>query len=160
MRFNTKHLSLYVACLSLASQAIADPVWLCSRNKVQEAFVETTIASEDQFSIASLSNSNDVIGVSVRDLIDVYTGNVVRVGGLALSACFFRGDNSLTKSALISLGLNVASAEALSKKSSIVQNNLHLVHNETGMLSCIANNFPAVGYMSHATETDSALPCF
>ena len=160
MRLITKHLSICLACLALASQVMADPVWHCSRNKVNEGFVHTKISSEDQFSLASFNSSSEVIGVSVRDLIDIYRGIAVYVGGIPLSACFFTGNNSLTSSALTSLGLSAESAHALSRKSSIVQNNLHLVYDERQMLSCIANNFPAVGYISSATQTDSVLPCF
>lgn len=155
-----RYLSCVLALLLNATTVYADPVWHCSRNSNDSSTSIATPAQEDQFSIASFNSSADVIGVSVRDLIDVYTGTAVRIGGLPLSACFFVGNDELTVSALTSLGLNLKTIESLARKSSIVQSNLYHVHTEAQMGACISKNFPAVGYLNVPTETDNFLPCF
>ena len=149
-----------IASLFAAATAYADPVWHCSRNSNDERSAIATPALKDQFSIAAFNSSADVIGVSVRDLIDVYTGTSVRIGGLPLSACFLVGNDELTVSALTSLGLNLKTIESLARKSSIVQSNLYHVNNEAQMGACIAKNFPAVGYLTKPTEKEKFLPCF
>lgn len=160
MKHMRQHLSCVIALLFTATNAYADPVWHCSRNLNDANVAIATPAQEDQFSIASFNSSADVIGVSVRDLIDIYTGTPVRIGGLPLSACFLVGNDSLTITALTSLGINLGTIEALARKSSIVQNNLYYVNDEIQMSACIARHFPAVGYMSTTAETDKVMPCF
>jgi CheY-like chemotaxis protein len=54
-------------------------------------------AQENRFCIASFNGASDVIEVSVRHLIDVYTGVPVRVGGMPFSACFLVGTMSLPR---------------------------------------------------------------
>ena len=146
---------LYVCCTA----AFPDAVWHCSRNKVEAEGV-TSIVLEDQFSIASFNASVDVIGISINDLIDIYSGVPVRIGGLPLSACFMPSDQNLTSTALESLGLQPSATHALSRKNSIVQSNLFFVNTESQMLTCIAGHFPAVGYMSSAKNTNEVQPCF
>ena len=136
----------------------ADPVWHCSRNGEQSK--GDILAQADQFSLASMGSSEDVIGVSIRDLIDVYSGRPVKIGGEALSACFISGENAGTVSALQSLGLKPAAIQALARKSTIVQSNLYLATDEVQMKTCIAKHFPAVGYLSEPTETVHFMPCF
>lgn len=145
--------------LSTINTAWADPVWHCSRNvgigNEQHSYIST-----NDFSIASLNSSTDVIGVSISDLIDVYSGVLIRIGGVSLSACFMPSDSTLSKTALTSLGLQPAVIQALSRKSAIVQSNLFLVSTEAQMLTCIEDHFPAVGYLNDPTETDKVQPCF
>jgi hypothetical protein len=117
-------------------------------------------AQENNFSIASFNASADVIGVSISDLIDIYSGVPVRIGGLQLSACFMPTHQGLTSAALTSLGLQSSAIQALARKSSIVQNNLHSVTTEKQMVSCIAQHFPAVGYLDEPTHTNEVQPCF
>jgi hypothetical protein len=145
----------------VTSSALADPVWHCSRNTQEAALAQKEAsAQENRFFIASFNSAADVIEVSVRDLIDVYTGVPVRVGGMPLSACFLAGNDSLTSSALASLGLSLAPIQAMARKSNIVQNNLHIATDEPQMLNCVAKNFPAVGYASQPHESKDVLPCF
>lgn len=155
-----RYLNGVIASLFTVTAACAGPVWHCSRNDNNVSSEITTPAPEDQFSIASFNSSAESIGVSVQDLIDVYTGVTVRIGGLPLSACFLVGNNELTASALSSLGLNQNTIELLARRSSIVHNNLYHVHYEAQMGACIAKNFPAVGYLNQPTETNNFLPCF
>jgi hypothetical protein len=54
-------------------------VWHCSRNSNDADVAVAAPAQQDQFSIESLNSSADVIGASVRDLIDIYTGTPVRI---------------------------------------------------------------------------------
>jgi hypothetical protein len=65
-----------------------------------------------------------------------------------------------TTVALTSLGLKPEAIQALARKSSIIQSQLRSVANEKQMLSCIAQNFPAVGYFDGSTETETIQPCF
>jgi len=145
--------------LSLCHSAWADPIWHCSRNVGQPTYISEEEQSE-QFSVASVSTSSEVIGVSISDLIDVYSGRHVKVGGLPLSACFMPNTKDLTNTALESLGLEPATIQALARKSSIIQSNLHLVTNEKQMAQCIAQHFPAVGYLDTPTKTNEFEPCF
>lgn len=150
---------LLLFTLLISCSAMADPVWHCSRNPISATEVSTSV-QKDQFSLASFSSSMDVIGVSISDLIDVYSGVPVRIGGLPLSACFVPGNENLTAAALTSLGLQPAAIQALARRSAIIQSSLHIVTNDTQMLSCIARHFPAVGYLDEPHETQDLLPCF
>lgn len=139
----------------------SEPVWHCSKNTSESALSATAPQLQsNQFSIASFNASNDVIGVSLNDLIDIYSGIPVRVGGVPLSACFMPNNHALTIGALTSLGLEPSAIQALARKSSINQSNLFFVTNETQMLSCIGQHFPAVGYLNEPTNSDVAFPCF
>lgn len=149
-----------ITCISIATNTSANPVWHCSRITSDDDTAITTPAQKDQFSIASVNSSAEVIGVSVRDLIDIYTGTPARIGGLPMSACFLAGNEELTQTALGSLGIQLKTIEALARKSSIVQNNLYFVSDETQMSACIAKNSPAVGYLSKPVDSAKIMPCF
>ena len=150
---------LLCSLLITTCSAWSDPVWHCSRN-VDTEKAALLASQENQFYIASFNSSLDVIGVSISDLIDVYSGVPVRIGGLPLSACFRPGDAPITSEALTSLGLQPSAVQALARKSTIIHNHLHLVTSDKQMLSCIAQHFPAVGYLHEPNETEAALPCF
>ena len=107
-----------------------------------------------------MGNSDEVISVSILDLMDVYSGTPVKVGGQSLSACFISGNDAVTATALKSLGLKASAAQALARKSTIVQSHLYGVTDEKGMQTCIAKHFPAVGYLSVPTATAQLMPCF
>jgi hypothetical protein len=150
-----------VSALSVScSIALADPVWHCSRTSQTAELSVSIQPQEDSFSIASFNASTDTIGVSISDLIDIYSGISVRIGGLPLSACFMTGNQTVTTTALTSLGLQPTVIQALARKSAIVQSNLHAVATNKQMMSCIAQNFPAVGYLEEALTTDEVQPCF
>jgi hypothetical protein len=70
------------------------------------------------------------------------------------------GHEMLTTNALTSLGISLNSIQALARKNNIVNNNLYYVSNETQMVACIAQNFPAVGYLSKPNDTEKIQPCF
>ena len=147
--------------LTFSFTAWADPVWHCSRNKQRaEDGSSSRHLQDSEFFIASFNSSVDVIGVSISDLIDIYSGVPVRIGGLPLSSCFMPSHQGLTSDALASLGLQTSAIQALARKSSIVQNNLHFVVTEQQMIGCIAQHFPAVGYLDEAIHTDEVQPCF
>jgi hypothetical protein len=150
--------TLILSLITLGT-AWADPIWHCSRNAQSSTTLESQSQSQE-FSIASFNASANVIGVSINDLIDVYSGIPVRIGGIALSACFMPSNDALSTTALTSLGLQASAIQALSKKSAIVQTNLHLVANEGQMLLCIEKHFPAVGYLDEPKETETVQPCF
>jgi hypothetical protein len=139
---------------------MTDPIWHCSRLAAGAEQTGATQAQENQFSVASFSASTDTIGVSIGDLIDIYSGVAVSVGGLPLSACFISGNEEITTVALTSLGLKPSVIQALARKSSIVQSHLFAVTTNKQMLNCIAQNFPAVGYLEEVSTTDKVNPCF
>lgn len=138
----------------------AGPVWHCSRNSLDNSEVSYSQPDPNQFSIASVSSAANVIGVSINDLLDVYSGTPVRIGGMPLSACFMPGNEALTSDALTSLGMKPSAIQALARKSAIVQSNLHIATTENQMINCIAQHFPAVGYLSAPTNTGDLDPCF
>lgn len=142
----------------LGPSAFSEPVWHCSKTEAPNA--EQASAVENQFSIASIIGNPDVIGVSIRDLIDIYSGIPVQLAGLPLSACFLTGNDELSQEALSSLGLNSASIYSLIRRSTIIQNHLHPVKNQIEMTRCIGEHSPAVGYLATSTETDRVGPCF
>ena len=143
----------------ISCSTVADPVWHCSRNTEVEKTAVPHVR-ENQFSIASFGTSTEIIGVSISDLIDVYSGVTVRVGGLPLSACFMPNNEKLTSTALASLGLQASTIQALARKSTIIHSHLYLVTNDVQMLSCISQHFPAVGYLDEPHDTVSVQPCF
>jgi hypothetical protein len=151
--------SLLFYAVVLCMPAWSDPVWHCSRNTA-DSTQTISAAQESQFSIASLNASAEVIAVSINDLIDVYSGVPVRLGGAPLSACFMPSNQELTSSALTSLGLQTPTTQALARKSSIIQSHLFFVTNEKQMMACISKNYPAVGYLQEPANTNDVSPCF
>lgn len=105
-----------LASIAIVSPAWADAVWHCSRNAQSDSQVQELSSIANQFAIASLNGSAEVIGISVRDLIDIYTGTPVRVSGLPMSACFSLDDDGLTGEALRSLGISQGVIQSLSVK--------------------------------------------
>jgi hypothetical protein len=153
-----KYRTFLLITVLAVSHCWADPVWHCSRQV--GATKAKSLSQADQFSMASMGNSDEVISVSILDLMDVYSGTPVKVGGQSLSACFISGNDAVTATALKSLGLKASAAQALARKSTIVQSHLYGVTDEKSMQTCIAKHFPAVGYLSEPTETAHLMPCF
>lgn len=150
-------LSVLIGCFAVG----AEPVWHCSRTNTELTKTSSAQRHQDnEFSIASVNASPDVVGVSINDLIDIYSGVPVRVGGVPLSACFMPDNRELTSSALTSLGLQPTVIQALSRKSAIIQSNLFSVTTQEQMVSCVARHYPAVGYLNAPISTDEVHPCF
>ena len=154
-----KFLLLFSMGCVLLPSCWSESIWHCSKIPSDEP-LQSAVAQQDQFSIASLGGNSEVIGVSIRDLIDAYSGTVVNLGGVPLSACFWAGEEKLTASALQSLGLQPSAAMSLTRKSAIIQNNIHIVTSQSQMLQCIADKYPAVGYLPSSKETNKVSPCF
>jgi hypothetical protein len=152
------------AWLLIASAAPAQSVWHCSRQADLDqsggGSYQAEQSSEDTFQIASMSTQTDVIGITLRDLIDVYAGLPVRIGGKPLTACFNNDNEVSSTEALSSLGLNANTMSALSRKSAIVRSQLKWVSNHDDMMHCISRNFPAVGYFPGPQDTAEVSPCF
>ena len=138
------------------STAFAEPVWHCSRSDVQVA------DASDDFTLASLSSvEREVIRLSLRDLYTVYLGARVKLtGSFTLSACVIGGDSYLTSTAMASIGVKRATVVSLTNPSALVTPSVHVVPDEASMLSCIAKNHPAVGYLSNPIHTEAVGPCF
>ena len=155
-----KNIFGFVLSISLLGQAMADTVWHCSKSDESRQTASSEISLADQFSIASMSSTNAVVGVSIRDLIDIYSGVSVYVGGLPLSACFIPSNEKMSKDALLSLGLQPSVIQTLSRRSAIVESHLYVTSSAEQMLQCIERHYPAVGYLPEATETAVVAPCF
>lgn len=146
------------------AQAQTPAIWHCSK---QTALTDaaspvsmTQTAPKDTFQIASMSIDADVIGLTLIDIMDVYSGIPVRVSGRPLTACFINDQSNAGREMLEALGLNASTMSALSRKSAIVRSQLEWVSNEEGMLRCMVKHAPAVGYFREPKDTDDIAPCF
>lgn len=152
-----------VGALLCAGPALGtETVWHCSKHhsiSLGPNPFETAAAPEDELFYLS-SFSSQVISISLTDLTDIYSGRQVSLGNLPLTGCFLATDSALNRSAFKSIGLLWTTLQQMSRRSAIAQSSLYLVQNEADMRTCIANNFPAVGYMSSVTEDDEVAPCF
>lgn len=140
-----------------------EAVWHCSKTVTTNEDNQLSHRTDNDaggFSLASSGTNPDVINISVMDLMDIYSGEKVTLGGKRLSACFMRGESALNTAALRSLGLKSSVSQTLARKSAIVQSHLYLVTDEREMMACIKDHFPAVGYAHTPTETDEVAPCF
>ena len=151
---------LAMMAAALASPALAETVWHCSRTPVLDVAIDNRPDPGDLFTLAQQGVADDVIRISVRDLIDVYSGVNVRLSGVPLSACFMPVNDSTTVKALRALGLSADVLSALARKSAIAQSHLYRVSDETEMKVCIARHQPAVGYLSRSQSTEQLAPCF
>lgn len=157
---------LFMGCawLLIAVASHAQSVWHCSRQAELSGpdgtIPSSVLAANDSFQIASMSAQVDVIGITLRDLMDVYSGVPVRIGGQPLTACFNNDSNADNVDALSALGLSANAMSALSRKSAIVRSQLVWVSNEAAMMQCIARHFPAVGYLPATQDSSDIAPCF
>jgi hypothetical protein len=152
------------ALLILSITAQAQSVWHCSREPAlgrgASEQLQAATNKDDFFQISSMSTNIDTIGITLRDLMDVYAGMPVRIGGQALTACFNNDNSPVNKEALTTLGLNTNAMSAMSRKSSIVRSQLVWVSNDDDMMRCIVRNHPAVGYFNDVQESGEFGPCF
>lgn len=159
-----RQLIVGTAWLLIAGASQAQSVWHCSRQADLDqsggGSYQAEQSSEDTFQIASMSTHTNVIGVTLRDLMDVYAGMPVRIGGKPLTACFNNDNDPSSMEALSSLGLNANAMSALARKSAIVRSQLKWVSNPDDMMRCISRNFPAVGYFTVPQDTAEVSPCF
>jgi len=146
--------------IMLALPAWADTVWHCSRAPAMQQAVGSGPETGDLFALAQQDGADDVIQISVTDLIDVYSGVSVRLSGLPLSACFMPVNDPMTMKAMRDLGLNADVSSALARKSAIAKNNLYRITDESEMKACIKRHHPAVGYLNRAQVTEQLAPCF
>lgn len=130
-------------------------IWHCSRN-LPTSHGSTAMAEQDEFKLSSL----DTISVTLTDLLNVYIGKDVSIGGMPLIGCYIPGQDTLSKSILKSLDLKSHVLQKLSAKNAIAQGQVVTVFDETQMQSCLASNFPAFGYLSTETITEKFAPCF
>lgn len=144
-----------LSLMLMHSHSWADPVWHCSRSDVQIADVS------DNFTLAALALEREVIRISLRDLYVVYEGKPIKLsGGLPLSACVVGNDAPLTAAALNSIGAKSTRIKALIGQNEATNSHLHIVQDESAMLTCISKHHPAIGYLSQATHTEAVGPCF
>jgi hypothetical protein len=151
-----KNWALALFCFTVINHTVlSDPIWHCSRSDVQIA------DASDNFTLAALTLDREVIRISLRDLYAVYQGNAVKMsGGLPLSACVVSNDKNLTVTAMKSIGAQTASSTAMTSTHSLLTSNIHMVQDETAMLSCIEKHHPAIGYLSTVIHTEAVAPCF
>ena len=148
------------ALFALALPVWADAVWHCSRAPVIDVVMEDRPQPGDIFTLASHGVLDDVIRISLRDLIDVYSGVNVRLGPVPLSACFMPVNDPATFKTLSALGLSADVLSALARKSAIAKSHLYRVSDEAEMQACISRHQPAVGYLMQAKTTEQLAPCF
>ena len=122
-----KKIFTLVLTVTIVAHASADAVWHCSKKNesTQISGELNTTTQADEFSIASINSSYAVIGVSIRDLIDIYSGVPVSLGGVPLSACFIPSNEKISSAALISLGLQPSAIQVLSRRSAIVESHIY-----------------------------------
>jgi hypothetical protein len=96
----------------LLAQAQTHAVWHCSKqtalSDVASPVSMAQTAPEDTFQIASMSIDANVIGLTLRDIMDVYSGVPVRVSGRPLTACFINDQSNAGREMLEALGLNAS----------------------------------------------------
>ncbi len=148
-----------VALLALGSPVCADAVWHCSRTPVALAS-QNRPEPGDVFTLSAHGVVDDVIRISLRDLIDVYSGVSVRLSGVPLSACFMPVNDPATVKTLRALGLSADVLSALARKSAIAKNHLYRVTDEAEMQACISRHQPAVGYLTQVQMNQQMAPCF
>lgn len=152
-------LCCWLLCV-LVGTANAESVWHCSRMTETDVAIDNRPDPGDVFNLAGNNGVDDVIRITLRDLIDVYSGVSVRLSGLPLSACFMPVNDTTTVKALRALGLSEDVFSALARKSAITKNNLYRVTDEVEMRACIARHQPAVGYLAQTQTTNQLAPCF
>ena len=135
-------------------------VWHCSRTPRIDVATDPRADPGDVFQLAEQGPEADVIRISLRDLMDAYSGVSVRLSGVPLSACFMPVNDPATAQALRALGLSEDVFSALARKSAIARNNLYRVTDEVEMRACIARHQPAVGYLAQTQTTNQLAPCF
>lgn len=142
-----------ICAMLMSATATADPVWHCSRSDVKVA------DASDNFTLAAL-DEHEIMRISMVDLFTIYQGSLIKVGRHEMSACFVGGDDATTAKAMKSIGVEISALHAISRRSSLAPNRLHMVRDEKSMMACIKKNHPAIGYLSKATHTEAAAPCF
>lgn len=130
-------------------------IWHCSRN-LPEPPSANALAPQDEFKLSSL----DTIGVTLTDLLNVYIGKDVLIGGLPLVGCYMPGQEALSKDILKSLDLKSHVLQKLSAKNAIAQGQVITVIDETQMQACLESHFPAFGYLSSEVISEKIAPCF
>ena len=161
MKYLNKLIFIFYLLIFCSDFSWAETFWLCSRStEAVQADVFGLNSDGGNFNIAEFGNANNVIGISIRDLIDVYSGRSVRIAGGYLAACYFSGNNKSSEEALKSLGLNSNVIKSLTRRSAIVQSPLFEVTNDDEMLSCIDKHSPAVGYLDRLKENTNVASCF
>jgi hypothetical protein len=159
---------LWVAGAALAVHAQTAPRsditahWHCSKHPAQPEFdLATAIPGQEANDLFDLTpTQTGTVGVSLPDLMDAYSGRPVQMGSQQLTACFMVGQTALNQSAQERVGMQWPALQQQQRRSSVRSSHVRMVHSEAEMLHCIANHYPAVGYLSQPTNTSSVGPCF
>jgi len=148
-------------CIALGwASAHAQVVWHCSKHQGRASAAPLTSIEQTQDWFHLSGFSSETITVSLNDLSDIYRGRRVQLGSQTLTGCFVTGDNPLNQAAYESIGLRWDTLQLMQRRSAIAPGQLSLVRTESDMLSCIANHYPAVGYLSQVHHNDEVAPCF
>ena len=140
-----------------------EAVWHCSKHhsiSLAPDPIETAspMKEDDLFYLSSFHS--EVISISLADLNDIFHGRRVAIGQMPLTGCFLAGESALNRAAFESIGLRWSSLQLMTRRSSLAPSHLRMVQDEQDMRACIANNFPAVGYMRRIVEDEEVAPCF
>lgn len=139
--------------------------WHCSKHPTPPDFdlaaastAHPALGANDLFDLTPAQTGT--VGVSLPDLIDAYSGRPVQMGSQQLTACFMAGQTALNQSAHERVGLHWPTLQLQQRRNHVRYSHIRMVQSETEMLQCIANHYPAVGYLSHPTNTPTVGPCF
>jgi hypothetical protein len=160
--------ALWVAGAAMAAHAQTAPKgdvmahWHCSKHPGQMEFDLATASpgqeADDLFDLTPTHTG--AVGLSLPDLMDAYSGRPVQMGSQQLTACFMVGQTPLNQSAQERVGMQWPALQQQQRRSSVRSSHVRMVQSEAEMLQCIANHYPAVGYLSQPTNTSSVGPCF
>lgn len=141
----------------------SEPVWHCSRSTPgNQSSAQSSVESKSGSSSLRTLDFSESLTIEILpiDLLKIYSGDKVQMGARTLSACYFERNHPLTISAMNMLDIDASSLTSISTADSIVRGNIFSVRTTNQMLSCIARNHPAVGFLDKVVETDQVSPCF
>lgn len=94
------------------------------------------------------------------ELQQAYTGQPVLLGNTWLLAVMLPADHPDTKDAFAQIGGSPEAAQRLAEGTSLVDRGIRVVRTPEQMLTRIANNPPAIGYVGFFPGGDKLEPCF
>lgn len=155
----TATMGLVGLCVWATQVWAQEVVWHCSKHNTLELEGDThTNATPDAASFELSSFQTTTIHISLPILSELYRGRAFRIDNQPLTACFVQGLNPLSQAAFTNLGLAWSPMQLMARAQSA--EHLVMLRDESQMQSCIVNNFPAVGYLSHTVRNDELGPCF
>ncbi len=133
---------------ALLAAALVTPAhsidWVCSVKKTTRKQSERTAPRK----------------VERYDLQQAYTGQPVLLGNTWLLAVMLPADHPTSKDAFAQIGVSPEAAQRLAEGTSLVDRGIRVVRTPEQMLTRIANNPPAIGYVGFFPGGEKLEPCF